>query len=210
MFPETRLSLIAALKEPDNTKAWERFALTYRGAIREWCIYLCKQKNLLNAEHIADDVTSILEGSICKKMKSYDASREEKGNYGAWLRKIVSTLLRDQLAQSRADKATGGDAFFELLQQYPDHSSKLGETFEKLYQQEVMEIVWPKLREAFGDRWAAIEAIGLEDGRAEGRGNAAEVARQYGMSVSLLYKIRSEARTMARQIVEELESDSTN
>jgi DNA-directed RNA polymerase specialized sigma24 family protein len=209
MFPETRLSLIAALKEPDNKQAQERFAEMYAMAIRQWCLAKANDWDPRDADDLASEVMTLLLEKIQEKMKSYDQSRQEEGNYGTWLRTVARNVLIDLLRKKSPDKAAGGSAFFEMLQQQPDDSS-LEDAREAKDRYEVMrDHVLPKLREKFGDRWAAIEAIGLEDGRAEGRGNAAEVAKQHGLSLSNLYKIRCEARTMARQIFDKLDSDGT-
>lgn len=210
MSPDTRLSLVAALKGPSDPATWGRFAQRYGPAIRRWCLERCRELGAADAEDAAEEVAAVLVASIHARMQSYDLSQHRTGGYRAWLRRAALNALSDYLSQRARHHGAGRTTVHDLLGRVEAPES-LGQAVEDEFRREALEnVILPQVREEFGDDWPAIEALGLADGRGGGGRTAADVAREFGGSPGRLLQIKSRAMRRIRELAQQWEEQEAN
>ena len=86
--PETRVSLILRIRNPDDMLAWQEFVEIYEPLIRSLAI----RRGLQRAD--SDDVTQEVLTRIAKHIESWDA-HSEHSSFRAWL----ATITKNQTIQ---------------------------------------------------------------------------------------------------------------
>ena len=95
----TRSSVLAAIRDPGNQSAWERFFDQYAGYIYALAI----RRGLRHAD--AEDVVQTVLVEVADKIRSFEYSRE-KGHFHTWLANAALFRIRDlQRANARRNAA---------------------------------------------------------------------------------------------------------
>jgi DNA-directed RNA polymerase specialized sigma24 family protein len=207
MSADTRLSLLAALQNPDGRDAWGRFAERYGGIIRNWCLERCRALGAADADEAADEVSAELVASIHRRMQSYDLAKHRPGGYRAWLRRAALNALSDYLNKASLHQGAGRSTAHDMLAEVQAPES-LGDAIEMEYRREVLEnVIIPQVQAELGKDWAAVVALGLIDGRGGKTGRAAkDVAAEFGTTPGRLLQLKSRALRRMRALAEEWEA----
>lgn len=215
MSEPTRVSLILALRDPSNQKAWERFALQYGQRIEQWAYGWCRKWNLPDgdARTVAEEVTQGLLAAIHEKMKSYDLSQRGAGGYRRWLRTVTHNELVDFLENRQRERGTGDSGVWGRLAEYPARI-ELEQEFVSEFEREAFREAQERVLRGLTPRdRQIIETLGWGDGRAgkpaaagatPARPSAKEVAGRHGISVVAALKVKSRATALLKTAMESL------
>src|SRR5580693_3710141 len=86
--PETSLSLLEQLREPENTEAWARVVTVYTSLLGAWF----HAAGLQSADR--DDLTQRALEVLFRQMPEFEHSGRP-GAFRAWLRSVAVNLLRE-------------------------------------------------------------------------------------------------------------------
>jgi len=189
-FPETRASLLANVRSPDDREAWEQFVLIYRMARR-------RGMQDADAQDLAQTVLMRVAGAIDRWEKTDPAAR-----FRHWLRRVAKNAILTALSRSPQDAAAGGSNLHDLLNEQPepapDADQELAlETMREQYLRAAM-IVQTDVN---AETWRAFE-LTVIDGKP-----CDEVATLIGTSVGTVYAARSRVMRRLREQVRSLEQD---
>lgn len=108
MTPETRLSLLMQIRDPQNHEAWQEFVQLYEPVI----LRMAMRKGLQAAD--ADDIAQQVFVSIAKVIETnpYDP---ERARFRTWLYRIADNAILNALTRSRPDRASGDNQILEQL-----------------------------------------------------------------------------------------------
>jgi RNA polymerase sigma-70 factor (ECF subfamily) len=187
----TRLSLLGRLRRtPGDESAWDEFVARYGPKIRAWC--LCWRLQ----EADADDVTQAVLVRLAAKMRTfvYDPS----GSFRAWLK----TLTRHAWYDLVNDRGRGGSGDSQVLAALhtvaarDELEARLAEAFDL----ELLEAATANVKSQVEERtWEAFRLTALEGL------SGAEAAARLGMSVTNVFKAKSNVQKRLREEVELLE-----
>lgn len=183
----TRTSLLARVKDREDSQAWWEFVGLYRPILlryaRAWGL------NHVDAEDMAQQCLT----TITEKIASfeYDPSR---GRFRAWLRTMVNNRIQNMHARHREQVADSGD--FKRPQ---ERERSPEEAWDQIWQEEhlkycleqIRALVEPKTFEAF--RRVAIEQAPVP-----------EVCEALGMTANQVYVARSRLTRQLREMMTEM------
>lgn len=199
MSDTTRLSLVGALKNPDDRAAWAAFAERYGPVVRRWCLEQCRALRVADAEFAADEVAAGVLANIHARMRSYDPARHRTGGFRKWLRTVAVNALADYTRARRRHHGTGDTSVLDRLDELPAREALEAAVVGQHLREVLHEVVIPAVRAEFSDRqWAAVVALGLGDGRAGGGRPAAEVAKEFGYQPGSLFQLKSKVLARIR------------
>jgi RNA polymerase sigma-70 factor, ECF subfamily len=196
-FPETRESLLAQLRSPENCEAWDQFVLIYRPVVYR----LARRRGLQDAD--AQNLSQRVLMAVASAIGSWEKSKESV-RFRHWLRRIARNAIINALARQPRDRAIGGTSFNELLMDQPHADPQTDAQIELEYRRElyvraariVRCIVEPHT-------WQAFELTVIEDRSID------EVARELETSVGTVYAARSRIMRRLRDAVHELEKSES-
>ena len=106
-FPDTQASLLVELRSAKDEVAWREFLAIYQPVIYR----IARQRGFQDAD--AQDLAQIVLASVAGAIKSWEP--QEGVRFRNWLRKITSNEILKALKRGPKDKALGGTAAFEQL-----------------------------------------------------------------------------------------------
>lgn len=191
-FLQTRPSLLARLREPDNRadwdQAWRCFFDQYTPLMLAWC----RRWGVSAAD--AEDVTASVLCHLGQRLKSFQYNPTHR--FRGWLKTVVHNEVRDFFDRQMRRPSAGRDvedvadrsaAAEALYQEIEARRECLGQAMS-----EVRPCVEPHTWEAF-HRTAVL-------GRAAG-----EVATELGMTTVAVYKAKSRVLELIRRAVDRLQ-----
>ena len=112
-FPETRSSLLAQVRSPDNREAWEQFVLIYRPVIYR----MARRRGMqdADAQDIVQTVLMRVAGAVNRWEKTEPGTR-----FRHWLRRVAKNAIFTALSRSPNDAASGGSNVHDLLTKQPE------------------------------------------------------------------------------------------
>lgn len=188
--PETRLSLLARLRDPTDQEAWREFTAIYQPLV----LRLGVQRGLqhADAQEVAQEVLLAVAGAI--ERWEPDPNR---ASFRTWLFRIARNLMINLLKQKqRLPLAAGGTDMIELLQQQPARDGD-SEWFDQEFRRELFRWAAERIRGEFREStWQAFwrTCVVGED--------IAVVADRLKLSVGAMYVARSRVMTRLKQIVQ--------
>lgn len=194
--PETRLSLLARLREPGDQEAWREFAAIYQPLIQR----LAMQRGLqdADAQEIAQEALLAVAGAIDRWTPD-----PQRASFRTWLFCIARNLTINLLKQrQRLPRVAGGTDMLELLNEQPAQDDD-AVRFDQELRRERFRWAAERVRSEFREStWLAFWQTCV-DGKA-----VAAVAKDLHMSVGAIYVARSRVMTRLRQVIEKQERDS--
>ena len=188
--PETRLSLLARLRDPTDQEAWREFAAIYQPLV----LRLAVQRGLqhADAQEVAQEVLLAVAGAI--ERWEPDPNR---ASFRTWLFRIARNLMINLLKQKqRLPLAAGGTEMVELLHQQPARDGD-SEWFDQEFRRELFRWAAERIRGEFREStWQAFWRTCV-DGE-----EIAEVANRLKLSVGAMYVARSRVMARLKQIIE--------
>jgi RNA polymerase sigma-70 factor (ECF subfamily) len=195
-FPKTQATLLAAIKSPENRRAWDEFIALYRPAIYR----MARRRGMQDAD--AQDVTQDILVRIAGAIGQYEQQPGTKFRH--WLRRVAKNAILTALTQTPKDVAAGGTAVAELLAEHADLSPELEQHLATEYRREqylrAAAIVRPDVN---AETWQAFELTVIEGM------NCVEAANVIGKSVGVVYASRSRIVKRLREQIELMEREDS-
>ena len=192
-FPETRPSLLDALREPGEESHWGEFFRRYAPAV-----YRVARLRGVN-EHDAEDIVQQVMIESTRHIKRFEY-RPGRSLFRNWMRTITENKIVDRHRRRRPEVQC--DA---ALESCPDTAS----TVEALWEQEwkLQDLLWCLEQLAADISPRRMEAFKMYS--LEGR-PAHEVAERLGMSKGYVYVTRCQILNLIRERLRELEERETS
>lgn len=195
-FPETRVSLILRLAEPQDVAAWQEFVEIYAPVIFAYAM----SKGLQRAD--AEDLT---QETLFGVARAIDRFRPDvhRAMFRTWLSRIARNLIADHFSK-RAKRPVAqslSDSWLETAGNEPNANAAdaADVAFEAEYRQSVLRFAASRIRERVSaSTWEAFEATSICGQPAH------EVAQRLNISLGNLYVARCRVLKMLRNEVEQL------
>jgi RNA polymerase sigma factor (sigma-70 family) len=193
-IPNTQYSLLGRLVAENSDvreQAWADFVRLYGGAILRWC-----RGHGLHADQAED----VLQEVLMKLFRSIGNYTKERGPFRAYLRTIVRRESGDFLKRLRQRHGCGrgGD---DLLADQPDPAG-LEEALWAVVLADLEQAVWQRLARRFPS-----EHLALTQRLARQTVSTVEVARQHGLALATVYKIKSAVKLAFEEELERLQRE---
>ena len=192
-FPETRSSLLAQVRSPDNREAWEQFVLIYRPVIYR----MARRRGMqdADAQDIVQTVLMRVAGAINRWEKTEPGTR-----FRYWLRRVAKNAIFTALSRSPNDAASGGSNIQDLLTKQPEIAPDVDQELGLEYMREqYLRAAVIVQTDVDTETWRAFE-LSLIEGR-----SCDEVAELIGKSIGTVYAARSRVMRRLRDQVQRLE-----
>ena len=188
--PETRLSLLARLRDPTDQEAWREFTAIYQPLVLRLGVHRGLQH--ADAQEVAQEVLLAVAGAI--ERWEPDPNR---ASFRTWLFRIARNLMINLLKQKqRLPLAAGGTDMIELLHQHPDRDGD-SEWFDHEFRRELFRWAAERVRGEFREStWQAFWRTCV-DGE-----DITLVAERLKLSVGAMYVARSRVMTRLKQVIE--------
>ena len=192
-FPETRSSLLAQVRSPDNREAWEQFVVIYRPVVYR----MARRRGMQDAD--AQEVVQTVLMRVAGAIDRFE--RTESGTpFRHWLRRVAKNAILTALSRSPKDAASGGSNIQDLLTKQPDLAPDIEQELALEYMREQYLRAAAIVRtDVNTETWRAFE-LSLIDGK-----SCDEVAALIGKSIGTVYAARSRVVRRLRDQVQRLE-----
>jgi RNA polymerase sigma factor (sigma-70 family) len=190
LSPETRPSLLARIRDPQDGMAWGMFVEAYASLIHGYL----RKRGLQDAD--AADITQEVLHRVARAIRrfKYDPRR---GTFRGWLFTVVRNQLRSFLDRKK-EQGSGDSATMQLLLELPACDEDHG--WDTEYQQRLLR--WAARKVKAGINESTWQAFWLMSG--EGK-SGQEVAQMLKMSVAAVYVARSRVLARLRDLVQQVE-----
>jgi len=195
IFPATRVTLLARLKDP-AARAWDDFFVVY-GPV----IYRMARHARLD-EHAAEDIVAIVMRNFVGSMASGFEFDPERGRFRNYLRTITNRSIR-QLRRSDCMGNTGNRVDL-ALEQFADDDEAPDAAWEQFEREERWQACLDRLRESSIVSPRDFEAFVALVLKGEGTN---VVAHRFGVTTNRLHGIKHSVIRRLRQIREELDAE---
>ena len=191
MTAPTRSSLLLALRDPNDHRAWIDFVDLYTPLVFEQCV----RRGLQDAD--AEDVTQEVMRAVAGAMQkfTYDPAR---GRFRSWLQTVTRSKLADFFAHRDRRFVPAGDSTFHALPDSPGGGGT-DAVWEESFRRRLFEVAAARVQEEFQDRtWKAFWRTSVDNVK------ATVVAVELGMTVGAIYIARSRVLARLRAEIERL------
>jgi RNA polymerase sigma factor (sigma-70 family) len=197
-FPETRLSLIARLKDASDQEAWSQFVEIYWPVVHR----LARRKGLQNAD--AEDLVQQVFSTVARAVDRWEPD-PSRARFRTWLRRIAQNLILNALRRARPDRASGDEAQHLALQAVAAREGPDSELLRTEFEREVFVWAARQVRTEFEPAtWEAFWGTAVE-----GR-TVAEVAEELGKKPGAVYAARSRVMRRLKQKTLEWEGSGSS
>jgi RNA polymerase sigma-70 factor (ECF subfamily) len=181
-MPETSVSLLERLRQPNNPRDWDRLVELYTPLLQTWA----KRAGLQDAD--ANDLTQEVFAHLLRKLPEFEYDRSR--SFRAWLRTVTLNLWR---ARQRKASARMQTAPLDKLPEpeLPDPAADYWEAdFNRHLARRALEI----MKEEFQPTtWKAFWEIVVEGRTTE------DVAKELNMSTGAVYAARHRVKTRLKE-----------
>ena len=193
-FPETRVSLILRLAEPEDVQAWQEFAAIYGPTLYR----LALRRGLQAAD--AEDVAQEILFAVARAIERFKPDPAQ-AKFRTWLSRIARNLLADFCAGRAKRPLTQlvSDSWLRSadLSVHADDN----QDFDAEYRAAVFQLAAERVRERVAsDTWTAFEMTAINHQSPE------FVSHQLNMAVGSVYVARCRVMKLLRSEVEQLET----
>ena len=194
-FPETRESLIAQIRDPEDQDAWNQFVGIYRPIVQRLAIRRGLQP--ANAQDLAQQVLISVAGSIGRYQTSSSPVR-----FRHWIRRVARNAIINALTRQPADVAAGGSDVLNLLDEVPQPDQLTADMIAFEYRRELYLRAAEMVQvDVANDTWVAFEMTVFD-------GVSVEAASgELGKSVGSIHAARSRVMKRLRDAVRTLEEN---
>lgn len=196
-FPETRSTLLAGIKSPENREAWEEFIAIYRPLIYR----MARRRGLQDAD--AQDVAQDILIRVAAAIERYEPQPGVRFRH--WLRRVASNAILTSLQRQPRDLSTGGTDIHEIVSQQPDLPSQLEAELEtELLREMYLRAAAVVRTEVNAETWRAFDLTTLQEVSCE------EAAVTIGKSVGTVYAARSRIIKRLREQLERMQKNDSS
>ena len=194
-FPDTRSTLIAQVRSPENRGAWAEFVALYRPVIYRMARKRGMQE--ADAQDLAQAVLIRILGAIDRWQKT-----DPSIGFRHWLSRVAKNAILTALAKSSKDAAIGGTDIQNLLDEQPDVDPDIEREFALEYLREKYHRAAATVQsDVDAATWQAFE-LSVVEGRP-----CNDVAELLGKPIGTIYAARSRVMRRLRDQVDRLEGD---
>lgn len=190
-FPQTRQSLLARVRSPDEHEAWEQFVMLYRPVIYR----MARRRGLqdADAQDLAQTVLISVAGAI-------DRWEPQGIRFRHWLSRIAKNAILNAITRSPKLPGVGGTAMQELLLEQPAASPEVEEELRlESLRERYLRAAANIRRDVTIETWQAFQLSVVEQMPCE------EVAAALGKSIGMVYAARARVIRKLREEVRRLE-----
>ena len=197
--PETRDSLLVAIRDPANESAWREFSEIYRPMV----FRIARRMGLQNsdAEDVAQQVMLSVSGSIGNWTKD-----ERKGTFRSWLTVVAKNAIRNAMTRVPPDRAVGGESGAICFESIRAPGSELDALFENEIERAVFRHAAIRTQTEFATQtWQAFWVTSVDGISID------EASQRLAISRGAIYAARSRVMRRLQQVASELlrEHEST-
>lgn len=195
-FPETRASLVAKLRDPEDRHAWDEFVALYRPVVYR----LARKRGLQDAD--AQDLAQAVMASLSVAVHRWRPD-EERAKFRTWVARIAKNAIVNAATRGRHERGKGGSSVYELLAAQPDDDAEGNADFDFEERREIYRRAAAKVRMQFAaDAWEAFTLSTV------GGLSPEEAARKTGKSVGAVYATRSRIMRSLKEAVRQIAGES--
>ena len=195
-FPETRSTLLAGIKSPENREAWEEFIAIYRPLIYR----MARRRGLQDAD--AQDVAQDILIRVAAAIERYEPQPGVRFRH--WLRRVASNAILTSLQRQPRDLGTGGTDIHEIVSQQPDLPHLEAELETELLREMYLRAAAVVRTEVNAETWRAFDLTTLQGVSCE------EAAVTIGKSVGTVYAARSRIIKRLREQLERMQKNDSS
>jgi RNA polymerase sigma factor (sigma-70 family) len=193
---ETRLSLLARVRNLGDGRSWSEFHAIYRPLIFGYL------RSLGLKEHDANDLTQEVFCRLMAILPTFELNRR-RGRFRTYLWKLTYTTLVDRARRRKVRDRTEEEWVRRFREADESESRKLEEAWTLRHRKRILEVILPRVRATVSSTaWACFE------GRLVSRRPAAEIAAKLGITANAVYvyasRVLQEVRRRCAEIEEEL------
>jgi RNA polymerase sigma-70 factor (ECF subfamily) len=193
-FPETRTTLIAHVRSPEDREAWQEFVSVYRPVIYR----MARNRGMQDAD--AQDLSQDVLVRVANAIHRWEKSSPEI-RFRNWLAKVTKNAIFSALTRTPVDVGAGGTDIQDLLNSCPDANSAIAAELALEFRREQYHRAAAIVRSDVSiESWRAFELSIVEGMPCE------EVAEQIGKSLGAVYAARSRVVRRLRIEIERLEN----
>lgn len=188
LFPETRGSLLVALKSADDRAAWDQFVALYRPVFYR----MARRRGLQDAD--AQDLVQQVLLRISRGIEQFE--RRPDVRFRHWLRTIANNAIATALSRRPPDAAAGGSV--ELPPADIEISAEISREIDAEYERELYLTAAATVRQdVCADTWQAFELTMIEGLSCE------QAAVRLEKSIGTIYAARSRIVRRLRTHIEQ-------
>lgn len=192
-FPQTRSSLIAQVRSPEDREAWDQFVVIYRPVIYR----MARRRGMQDAD--AQDLVQAVLMRVAGAIHRFEKSGPET-RFRHWLRRVASNAIATAFARRPQDAGAGGSEMLDLLAEQPASAPDIEKELAKETMREKYLRAASVVKSDFdSDTWQAFELSVVKGLPCD------EVAIQLGKSVGAVYAARSRIMRRLREQVQRLQ-----
>ena len=192
-FPETRSTLLADIKSPENREAWEEFVVLYRPVIYR----MARRRGMqdADAQNLAQDV-------LLRVARAIENWEQQPGTrFRHWLRKVASNAIVSAVTRSPEDAAAGGSVARDLLTEHPESADAQQELDREFLRERYLRAAAVVQMDVNRETWRSFELTVIEDM------SCVDVAELIGKSIGTVYAARSRIIKRLRMEIERMEDN---
>jgi RNA polymerase sigma-70 factor, ECF subfamily len=184
--PETSLSLLEQLREPENAEAWDRVVALYTSLLGAWF----HAAGLQAADR--DDLTQRVLEVLIRQMPEFEHNGRP-GAFRTWLRGVAVNLLREFWRRRPMPESAS------LLDDLVDPRSGLSQFWDRQHDRHVLHNLLETVQPEFAElTWLAFRRLALDGA------SAREVAAELNTTVNAVLIAKSRVLARLRQEAREL------
>lgn len=191
-FPQTRSSLIAQVRSPEDREAWNQFVVVYRPVIYR----MARRRGMQDAD--AQDLVQAVLMRVAGAIQSWEKSSSES-KFRHWLRRVARNAMATAFARHPKDAGVGGSEMLELLAEQPATAADIEQEIAKESMREkYLRAAAVVKSDVDSETWRAFELSVVHGQPCD------EVADQLGKSVGAVYAARCRIMRRLREQVQRL------
>ncbi len=194
--PETRLSLLARVRDPSDQAAWREFVAIYEPLI----VRMARVKGMQLAD--AEDLVQEVLWAVAKAMERREHD-PQRARFRTWLHRVAHNAILNALSREKPDRGSGDSAFQKRLSQCTSQDGPDSELLQLEYRREVFRWAARAVRKEFQQStWEAFWLTAVE-------GIPIDVAaRDLGKNRGAVYAARSRVMRRIQEKVTEYDRDN--
>ena len=188
--PETRISLIARMRDMNDEEAWEEFVEVYQPLVQRFI----QRHGLQYAD--AAEVTQEVLSRVAKSIESWEESHE-RSTFRGWLYRITRNLTIDFLRKRKVEGERLGKGDAGLSQVASSEDASKSQEFQAEYEKQIFYWAAERLKPSFKpENWQAFWLSTVEGHSID------EVSKQLKMDCGKIYVARSRIMSRLSRLVQ--------
>ncbi len=195
-FPETRTSLIAQIRSPQDREAWDQFVIMYRPVIYR----MARRRGMQDAD--AQDLVQTVLIRVAGAIQGWEKSSPET-KFRHWLRRVARNAIATAFSRQPKDVGVGGSEMLDLLAEQPATAADIErELLKESMRENYLRAALVVKADVDSESWRAFELTVVNGQPSE------EVAKLLGKSMGAIYAARSRIMRRLREQVQRLQESS--